>query len=75
MLNNKFIKFIIVISIIILSLILFKFYIDFSKSIDVELQDRHNSSIELSEQEILNIKNWLLENAKSTSENLDLNDF
>lgn len=75
MLNKKLIKIIIVISILILSLILYKFYINLSKSIGVEIQDISNSSVELSEQEVLNIKNWLLENTKSTSENLDLNDF
>jgi len=75
MFKSNVIKLIMVVSVLILLLILLKFYLDFEKSKNIELEDWSNFSVELSEKEVLDIKNWLLENVKSTSENLDLNDF
>ncbi len=73
MLNDKYLKLSIILFLIIL-LVLLKIYVLDSKSV-IDENNNSNFSVELTETEITNIQNWVLENSKKTNGDLDLNNF
>ncbi len=59
---------------LILFLVLWSFFY-FNKEKDLSNNETIDKSIKLSDREILNIRNWVLENSNEMKENMNVNDF